>query len=87
MKFLLIGLLTFGSLASFANNYKGTKPKYTCGAQIKYYTGNIYEASADKKKDAKKASKSLCAKEENVEKCKWVIYCENNETGMVQQYF
>lgn len=67
-------------------SYSGSTKRWTCGAQTRYYQGDIYTASHNKKRLAKKKAKAVCS-EQTGEKCKWIIYCENHDTGMISQRF
>lgn len=67
-------------------SYSRDTPRWTCGAQTKYYEGQIYTASANKKSVAKEKAKAECSAEAGVE-CKWVIYCKNNEYKNISQRF
>jgi hypothetical protein len=68
------------------STYSGDTLRWTCGAQTKYYQGEIYSASANKKSVAKKKAKAMCAAETGA-KCKWILYCENTESDTVSQRF
>ena len=67
-------------------SYSGNTLRWTCGAQPKYYQGQIYTASANKKSIAKKKALAECSEATGVE-CEWSIYCKNNESGTTSQRF
>lgn len=68
------------------DDHRSEDKSWTCTAQKDFYEGRIYSATANQKARAKKEARDLCELEENVRKCKKIISCENNLTGMLKLY-
>lgn len=68
------------------DDYRTKDVSWTCSAQKDFFEGKIYSATADTKIRAKNEARDLCELEENVKRCKKIITCKNNLTGITKFY-